>query len=490
MLIHSGPLRLIIAGGIAVLFLVAINSYEGSSFVFALFSVAFLALLGSGFYRQRTYGYTFLAVFLWLGFWLKVSWHLAWGNGYPEPTGHFLGSPAHWDSALIVSTIGALAVLSARLLFETFFGGAAKTLYGSKDKPPQWLKPLRGWHWALFFLVVVGVATANFYFQIFVIGLKVGTILAWPLNALITLMLVGGGFATWMAILLWYEIRWTGAVFRWVILLIMAALVITMSSLSRGIIVVLLVPGAYALYKNSHSISDLSRNKIVILAILLLCAVTANFYVVNEMRNTIYFEEKAEVAKVGEEQQKEQQNFSISSLLIKAKAQAIGLMHFSVDRWVGIEGVMAVSSYPDLGADLFARAILEPPVKTEPSIYATIAPWRYEPGVVMHKNVNFMSLPGGMAFFYYSGSLWVVFVVTIFSVLAIQYFEMLIYKLTSNPLLCAYISWLMALTFAQFGGAPKSQLPMLLFTLMLVLLVGALQAKWLASLLSRVCLRA
>lgn len=235
MTIYGGPFRLILAVGIGALFLVAINSYEGSSFVFALFSTAFLALLGSGFYRQRTYGYTFLAVFLWLGFWLKVSWHLAWGNGYPEPTGQFMGSPAHWDSALIVSTIGALAVLSARLLFETFWGGAAKTLYGGKDESPQGLKPLWRWHWALFLLVVVAVAAANFYFQIFVIGLKVGTILAWPLNALITLMLVGGGFSAWMAVLLWCEIRWTGAVFRSVILLIMASLVITMSSLSRCI---------------------------------------------------------------------------------------------------------------------------------------------------------------------------------------------------------------------------------------------------------------
>jgi hypothetical protein len=151
---------------------------------------------------------------------------------------------------------------------------------------------------------------------------------------------------------------------------------------------------------------------------------------------------------------------------------------------------MAVSSYPELGADLLARAMLEPPVKTEPSIYATIAPWRYEPSVVMQENVNFMSLPGGIAFFYYSGSLWVVFAVTSLLAVAIQYFEMLIYKLTSNPLLCAHISWLMALTFAHFGGAPKSQLPTLLFSLILVLLVGALQAKWLASFVNRICGRA
>lgn len=83
-----------------------------------------------------------------------------------------------------------------------------------------------------------------------------------------------------------------------------------------------------------------------------------------------------------------------------------------------------------------------------------------------------------------------VFVATSLLAVAIQYFEMFIYKLTSNPLLCAQISWLIALTFAHFVGAPKSQLPTLLLSLMLVLLVGALQAEWLVSLVNRVCVRA
>lgn len=204
------------------------------------------------------------------------------------------------------------------------------------------------------------------------------------------------------------------------------------------------------------------------------------------MRNSIYFEKKAEVAKVGGEQQR----FSMSRLGMKAKEQIIGLMHFSVDRWVGIEGVMAVSSYPKLGADLLARSTLEVPVRAEPSIYMVIAPWRYEPSVVRLENVKFISLPGGIAFLYYSSSLWVVFVAMSLLTVVIQYFEMLIYKLTSNPRLCANISWLMAMTIAHFGGGPKSQLPMLLFVLMLVLLVGALRAKWLASLVNRACVRA
>ena len=57
-------------------FAAGITLYPGSKLIYTIFSLAFLALLVSGFYRQVTYGYTLLAVFLWLGFWLKKTIHL------------------------------------------------------------------------------------------------------------------------------------------------------------------------------------------------------------------------------------------------------------------------------------------------------------------------------------------------------------------------------------------------------------------------------
>jgi hypothetical protein len=130
-----------IAGWFMLLF-AAVRAYPGSTVIYLLFSVAFLLLLFSAFYRQRTYGYTSLAVFLCLGFWLKVSWHLACGTSFPEPTEHFTGSPSHWDHALLVSTIGALAVLCARLVFQ-FFAGSRQTLRSVEGGPPHWLRAIR-----------------------------------------------------------------------------------------------------------------------------------------------------------------------------------------------------------------------------------------------------------------------------------------------------------------------------------------------------------
>lgn len=291
----SKPLRarlvLSLLAGWVALFLIAIRVYEGNPFVYMVFSITFIALLTSALVMQRTYGYTFLAIFLFLGFWFKVSWHLAWGNGYPEPTGYFNGSASHWDHALIVSTIGAFAVLAGRLLYE-ISAGQRRVSLNEIAMPPRWLATTRRWHWALFLLTVAAVAIANHNYQIFVVGFKVGTILAWPLNALITLMLVGGGFAIWMAALLWYEIQWRGAVFHVMVVLVIAALMLTTSMLSRGMIVMLLAPIAYAVYKNVKLLSDFSNKNLWRVSIVVVLLVYGNFFVVNQMRDNAYFEKK------------------------------------------------------------------------------------------------------------------------------------------------------------------------------------------------------
>ena len=46
-----------------------------------------------------------------------------------------------------------------------------------------------------------------FYFQVFAVGLGVGTIFALPLNERITLMITGGRIAAYRAVLLWFQTR-------------------------------------------------------------------------------------------------------------------------------------------------------------------------------------------------------------------------------------------------------------------------------------------
>lgn len=212
--------------------------------------------------------------------------------------------------------------------------------------------------------------------------------------------------------------------------------------------------------------------------VLVLCAsVVTNFFAITHLRERMYFQERGE-----DVESKEDQRIPVAAKpVIYLVKKAAGLVNFSIDRWVGIEGVMAVSSYPGVGAQLFVRALLEPPIKTEPSIYSEIAPWPHQQGDILRGNVSFMSLPGGIAFLFYLGSLWGLFALMALSVLTLQYVEVLVFTVTRNPLLCAGVAWLLALMIAHFGGAPKAQVPSLVSLSMAVVLIAGLQSRWFDS---------
>ena len=100
------------------LFVVGLRAYPGSAGVYVSFSMVFLALLLSAFYRQRTYVYIFLAVLLWLGFWNKLAWNLAGAIHLPEPVGRFVPKAANWDEVLLVATASGVALLVSGFMWS------------------------------------------------------------------------------------------------------------------------------------------------------------------------------------------------------------------------------------------------------------------------------------------------------------------------------------------------------------------------------------
>ena len=141
-----------------------------------------------------------------------------------------------------------------------------------------------------------------------------------------------------------------------------------------------------------------------------------------------------------------------------------------VDRWVGMEGVMAVSSYPNLGWDLFKTALKEKYNENDTSFYDNnFIDSAY--ATTDKSKHHFISLPGIVAFFYYPGSLKFLF----FSMLVLgglaAFLEFLTYKVGGlNVILCALFAQVIAFRFANFGYVP-AQSYLLLGSLLLNLLI-------------------
>ena len=439
----DGFVKVLLLCGWIVLFVGGIIQYTGSWLTYTVFSLVFFAMLISGFYRQVSYGYLFLVVMLWLGFWLKLTVHLLVIYPFGEPVGLFVGTPGAWDDALWIASIGSAAVVIARLLYA--FTGCTSSMLARIDvlNTPTWYAETRRWVWAGVVFVCVGVAVINASMGIQQSGLVAHTILLWPLNA-VTYWLLGSGFAFAIAVLLWWDISLGRDISLVVHFILLEAFTSTISLLSRGIYIFMVVPQFIALYKNRQIMSEWSRASVLAVGSMFVLLFAISNPLVNTLRDYYY----SGVAPMW--------SFEGSGASSGASSGAIVLAKFAVDRWVGVEGVMAVSAYPQKGGELFARMLTERGEIGKFTFYQEICLSHYR--LMDMSKFQFASLPGVVAFLYLTGVWWIVFVGMVVLVLAVLGSENLVFKLTGNPLLCALCGGAAANSVAQMGIAPRGLL--------------------------------
>jgi hypothetical protein len=150
-----------------------------------------------------------------------------------------------------------------------------------------------------------------------------------------------------------------------------------------------------------------------------------------------------------------------------------------LDRWVGIEGVMAVSSNRKIGWDLWQEAWKEKYSENTMSFFdKNLITSPYEQ-TDFSKN-HYISLPGILAFFFYPGSFPFLFGSMFLLGLLAALIEMSAFKLGGNNLiLCALIGEVVAYRFSSFGYVP-AQSYLLFGTIFLNLFILYFADKWLA----------
>jgi hypothetical protein len=144
-----------------------------------------------------------------------------------------------------------------------------------------------------------------------------------------------------------------------------------------------------------------------------------------------------------------------------------------VDRWVGLEGLMAVVAYPKKNGELIIDALKEKREIGTVTQYQKISKSVYQ---WTDSNIwQFASLPGAVAFLYFSGSLLVVMLgMTAFTFLVL-FIEDVIYTFTGNPLLCSLLGMVFANSVAQFGITPRQDLPYFLMISIAVIAIWLVQ---------------
>lgn len=512
-------------------FSLAALNYQGTFFVFLGFSLASLLCLVSGFYKNDSYAYTFLTVFLWLGFWFKLTVHLIYGYKYVEPIGLFDFSSQSWDTVLHITTVALVGVLCGRVI-------CFKALHTTEQSPnrvcwsgyPAWYPLLRGRFWLALLLAMGLIGFLNAYWGILQIGLAAKTILPWPFNAVIAWS-ISIGIAIGVATIFWWELNLNKRVWPAVLLLPLEAFISTVSLLSRGVYIFHCLPQLFSFAKNKNAFRKERASHWVFvlfcsgfLFFVAMAAVTtlrANLYpymgekifngkkqfenelLVLNKKITILeaadqdLETRAKLIALKKKQMLiSQEIISLNKilesgteknklegkLLYQLRDGAIKqVANLAIDRWVGLEGVMAVAAYPEKNMPLFTDSLKEKRSLPTYTKYQEICQSIYR--FQTSDTWQLSSLPGCVAFLYFSNSILVVFFGMMIFVFLIQFAEYFVMLMTENPILCSLLSMLFANLVAQFGEAPRQNIPFLAMTFAVVIVIGVMQK--LPSILSK-----
>ncbi len=427
------------------LFYLSLNNYPGSKASYCFFSFTFLALVLSGLYSKTSYSYTFLTIMLWLGFWLKTTIHLIFSYEYVEPIGYFIGSSSEWNEVLHVASMGAIGVIIARWFFQLSSSNFTTLAISNPPPPPSWYNRYKIHIWITLTLSVIALCLANIYFSFHQIGIVPKTII-WPLNAIFS-WLISTGFAMTVVTLLWWEFSNKNSNIYCIFLALFEATFSSISLLSRGLYIFHIIPIFMASIFNRKLFRNFNFKSSLLILTLTFALYLMTFPLVNSIRNYQYSGIRHQISVDFE-----------SDYLTKG---LLKISRFAVDRWIGVEGLMATTAYKEKNLALFMSAATEKVEIGKVTTFQIIANSDYR--FADSKKFLFASLPGPISFMYLSGSL-ILVVLGMFTVTLITLFsELVIHRLLYNPFLTALWASIISTAVAQLG----INIPGLIFYLLL-----------------------
>ena len=412
----------------------AFLKYPGQGLIYVVFTITSTALLYFGFRKNAIFFDTFIGIFFWLGFWLKLTFRVTFMDGqFHESVGNFDGSGAAFDRALLVTSCGFFGLLAISFLREKYVFTYPVKL---TEVAQEGLVRIYQYHRTAvlfgFAILFVTVAATNFYFGIYQRGAIPRTILPYGLGGIYSWLLLFG-LASISALILHFEFTLNKKTsYLVVILSLLEAFLSNVSLLSRGMILNTTALG-YGVFRSLKLYSIESNVRYLAGSFLIFILLFGSSVIlVEHLRSNLGISDSSRLVAIGR-----------------------GTQVLFLDRWVGIEGVMAVSSYPKQGWDLWSEAWKETPANKLSFYDANLITSPYiDMDTTKH---HYISLPGILAFCFYPGSFPFLFMCMCVLGAVAAAIEISVFKLGGgNVILCALLAQVVAYRFAHFGYAPRA----------------------------------
>ena len=435
--LYKNFLYLVIWSAISFLTLFGLYFYPGSKLIYFLFSVVSQLLLYSGFNSNAIFFDTFIGLFLWLGFWLKLTVRIIFFDAiFTDPVGFFDAAPSSLDNGLNIAVVGMLALLIGSFI-RRFFYSYPKNRKKSYDDDylVNFYSTYRVFIWAIFALAILIITASNFFLGIYQKGVLTNISLPLGFNNIYKWLLLFG-FTSLSAFLINLELKIRNGLPIWIFFIsIIETFFSSISMLSRGMILNCMSL-MYGLFKYDKKIAISYRGFVVALFLFL-----ASLQIVNSLRAHLFISDP---------------NGTIPTLNSITVSQNYVTIATFTDRWVGIEGVLAIANYPDRGFKLLEDALSEKYIETELSFYDSKiihdSPYLH----IDKSKHHFLSLPGIVAFLFYPGSYYFLFSSMLFISFFCAGLEWVAYTLSGkNIIFTSIIAQVVAYRLANFGYVPS-----------------------------------
>jgi len=288
-----------------------------------------------------------------------------------------------------------------------------------------------------FVILFVSIASANIFFGIYLRGEVPKTILPYGLVGVFSWLILFG-LASISSVIMHHEFTTKKRTTYFVVILgLMEGFLTNVSLLSRGMILNSSAM-AYVVFKslNFNTIKTSFRFWIVT-STLFVVLFGSSVAIVNSLRagNSLEYA-------------------NYQNMYRSVTGNSYMATPLFLDRWVGIEGVMAVASYPGKGWKLWSDAwhedysynkasFYDKNIITSPYVHADL------------KRHHYISLPGILAFCFYPGSLPFLFTCMFLLGVAAATTEVSVYRTGGgNLILCALLAQVVAYRYANYGYVP------------------------------------
>lgn len=386
---------------------------------------------------------SYLGVLLFLGFWFKFSVILSTDAAFTEG---FLITPdeilpRNFDDALIASMVGFFGIISFGHLREVYFYYPEKINHEIISE--KYIK-FRALILTSFFLLIALVCLLNFNFKIYQRGL-VGSSNFFLMNIFVKTSLLY--FLTLIsAVIIYLELISLKKISLILIIIsIFETFISSISMLSRGMIFNAMAL-VYGIYKFANKIKiKLGINFFIKLTLFVIISFYLTVIIVNHIRTNNHGISAQAKLESNITQVKERVTNSLS-----------GVYYLMINRWVGIDAMLIVNKDKKiLNLSLLKESLKEKFTLEDFSFYEQTFKLRPLEKFKVSKTLKGNTLPGFLAYLFFSGSFIFLFISVMFFCLIAYLFEYSAYKiLNKNMIASSVIGLVVAYRFAHFGYLP------------------------------------